>query len=222
MLSEEDSTKALRRLFNKKAVADLAAMYRALRTDNRMSVYRRLSLLGYLSSYTHRGRYYTLKDIPDFDEYGLWWFSGIGFSRFGTLRATLVALVNAADLGMKQGELRHLVRVRVQDSLLSLVRAGRIGREYCDGAYLYVNAEANRAREQFSERMEYSERTRPVPLATVVQVLVEAIHAGGAAGGPREVAARLSARNISVSEEQVEGIFARYRLEDVKKTERSH
>jgi hypothetical protein len=222
MLSEEDSKKALRRLFNRKVVADLAAIYRTLQTDNRMSVYRRLSVLGYLSSYTHRGRYYTLKEIPDFDEYGLWWFSGIGFSRYATLRATLVALVSAADLGMKQGELQHLVRVRVQDSLLSLVRAGRIGRKYCDGAYLYVTAEADRAREQLLERTEHTERTRRVPLATVVQMLVEAIHAGGAVAGPREVAARLNARNISVSEEQVKTVFARYGLTDVKKTERFH
>ena len=30
-------------------------------------------------SYTHRGAYYTLTDIPDFDEYGFWFHQSVGF-----------------------------------------------------------------------------------------------------------------------------------------------
>jgi len=46
-----------------------------------MSVFRRLSALGYLSSFNHDGRYYTLDDIPDFDINGLWHFQGVFFSK---------------------------------------------------------------------------------------------------------------------------------------------
>ena len=53
-----------------------------------MSVFRRLRELGYLSSYTHNGRYYTLAGVPDFDENGLWFHRGIGFSQVGTLKET--------------------------------------------------------------------------------------------------------------------------------------
>lgn len=222
MLSREESKRALGRLFERKTVADLAALYRALKTKNRMSVYRRLNVLGYLSSYTHGGRYYTLRDIPQFDEYGLWFFGSIGFSRLGTLRATMVELVSEADCGMRQGELRHLLRVKVQDPLLSLVRAGRIGREVFEGGFLYVSAEEERAEAQLSERLVQAEQRKPVPVATAIQMLIEAIHAGGVLVGPREVAARMNARNIHVSVEQVEKVFSQYGLHEVKKTERFH
>jgi len=36
-------------------------------TDTTMAVYRCRSRLGYLVSYSHRGRFYTLQAIPDFD-----------------------------------------------------------------------------------------------------------------------------------------------------------
>jgi len=35
-----------------------------------------LCQINYLSSYSHRGQYYTLPHIPDFDHYGLWSFQG--------------------------------------------------------------------------------------------------------------------------------------------------
>ena len=56
---------------------------------SRRSLFRDLARVGYLSSYTHAGRYYTLKEIPVFDEHGLWFYQGIGFSHAGTLKATV-------------------------------------------------------------------------------------------------------------------------------------
>ena len=222
MLSARESKRALRRLFARKVVADLDTLRKTLKTSTRMSVYRRLRETGYLSSYTHGGRYYTLEDIPDFDEYGLWCFRRIGFSRFGTLRTTLVELVNEAEVGMKQGELRGLLRVKVQDPLLSLVRSGQIGREHMEGAFLYLSADVEKAEEQLSKRMAQTERAKRVPQATVIQVLVQAIHAGGVMVGPREVAARLNAQSIRVTVEQVQKVLAQYGLDEVKKTERFH
>ena len=45
------------------------------------SVRRFLAAVGYYSSYTHNGMWYTLRSIPRFDRDGLWFFSDIGFSR---------------------------------------------------------------------------------------------------------------------------------------------
>ncbi len=38
-----------------------------LGTQVDMTVFRKLTPLGYLTSYSHRGGYYTLKSIPRFD-----------------------------------------------------------------------------------------------------------------------------------------------------------
>ncbi len=46
-----------------------------------MTVIRKLKELSYLSSYSHRGKYYTLGAIAEFDVRGLWAFGQAMFSR---------------------------------------------------------------------------------------------------------------------------------------------
>ena len=96
MLDKVASAKALKRLFRRFPVADLNTLSRTLDTESRMSVFRRLKTFGYFSSYTHAGSFYTLSHIPQFDDYGLWMHQGIGFSKEGTLKATLLKMVETA------------------------------------------------------------------------------------------------------------------------------
>ena len=56
-----------------------------------VTVFRKLKPLDYLTSYSHRGRYYTLREIARFDDNGLWSQAEVWFSRFGTLLATEVS-----------------------------------------------------------------------------------------------------------------------------------
>ncbi len=79
----------LRKLFREKLVVNMNCLFEVLETKSRMSVFRRLVELGYYSSCSHSGRYYTWKELPTFDENGLWSYRGILFSKEGTLRRTL-------------------------------------------------------------------------------------------------------------------------------------
>lgn len=151
MLSKKESQEALRKLFHQYLVVDISALYKTLETNSRMSVFRRLRDIEYISSYTHAGRYYTLAAIPQYDVNGLWFFQEKGFSRFGTLRATIVEVVNASALGMTYSQLRHLLGVTVQKALISLVCAEQIGRRKIHGMYLYVSADPERASKQLSQ-----------------------------------------------------------------------
>ena len=60
VLSRKESIEALKNLFQRNPVVDLPTLFACLRTRSRMSVFRRLSHLGYLSSCSHAGRYYPL------------------------------------------------------------------------------------------------------------------------------------------------------------------
>ena len=64
---------------------------------SRRTAFRKLKDLDARTSYSHRGGYYTLDQLADFDERGLWAFAGVRFSRAGTLVATAEAFVNHAD-----------------------------------------------------------------------------------------------------------------------------
>jgi len=60
----------------------------ALGTTSRTTIFRILKGVGYFTSYSHAGRYYTLRRIPKFDRWGLWAWRDVRFSSHGTLRAT--------------------------------------------------------------------------------------------------------------------------------------
>ena len=140
MLNKTDAVKAFNRLFRRFPIVDMDTLFRILKTRSRMSTFRRLKEIGYYSSYTHTGRYYTLADIPHFDDYGLWFCQGIGFSKSVTLQATIVELVNNASAGFTHDELNNLLRIRVHNTLLSLVRESLIRRERIEKAFLYIKS----------------------------------------------------------------------------------
>jgi hypothetical protein len=209
MLDKAASAKALRRHFRRFSVANLEALFALLKTHSRMSVFRRLREQGYCSSFTHAGRYYTLGDIPQFDEQGLWFRQGVGFSRAGTLKATVVHLIETAACGYTHAELEHVLRLRVHNTLLVLVQQGHLGRERLEKAYLYVSARPRRAEEQVrARRAAEGPASEPLPAATVIEVLVETLTAGRVTIAPSVVAQRLAARAVAVTGAQVEQVFA--------------
>lgn len=221
MLDKQAAAKAIRRLVQRVRVVDLDALFRVLQTQSRMSVFRRLRDIGYLSSYTHAGRYYTLEDIPVFDMHGLWFHQGIGFSRSATLKATLVGLIEGAEAGRTHGELEQIVRLRGHNALLRVVKDGLVRRERVDRAFLYVSADEVRASRQVSKRWEIlqqAQQTRPLAPALVIEVLVEVIQASEVTAQPAVVARRLSARDLAVSAQQVEMVYREHRLVAGKKT----
>lgn len=222
MLTPADSIQALTALFRRCPVADLAVLYKTLNTKSRMSVFRRLSAVGYASSYTHAGRFYTLNDIPRFDEDGLWCYQGVCFSRHGSLKSTVFHLVDTGNAGKTHHELQVRLRVRVHNTLLDLVQEKQIGREPLAGEYVYVSADAERAGMQLDLRRRQLEHAHAaaveVPASVVIEVLLDLVQGAGVRLDAGRVAERLSARGIKVTADQVDSIF---RLHGVKKTARS-
>lgn len=217
MLPTDKCRQQLIALFRRQAIADLRTLSATLETQSRMTIFRRLSAMGYFSSYSHAGRYYTLRDIPQFDADGLWQYQGVGFSRFGSLKSTVEHMVVEADGGRTHGELNVRLQVRVHNTLLDLVRNRRIGREPFAGQYLYVNPDPKIATLQIAHRgqQEAVLAAAPLPPAIVIEVLVNLIQGASVHANPYRIAARLATRGISVSPEQVDAVFNKY---GVKKT----
>lgn len=216
MLSVEQSRVALRKLFRQRRIVDLPVLFKALQTDSPMSVYRRLSPISYVSSYSHNGRFYTLDDIPEFDSNGLWQYQGVFFSRHGTLMCTTAHLVETAEAGRTHKELEAALRVRVHNTLLDLVKGKRIGRELLDGLFLYVSAERERAAAQVSRR-----RQKPAAVAQAavlsgqsleIAVLLEVIHGARLIPDAAQIVERLAGKGVGVARDQVEAIFHKHGL----------
>ncbi len=67
--------------------------------------------MGYLTRYTHTARYYTLREIPRFDELGPWRYGNVGFCRAGTLPCGRDKFSQALVLQQARGQ-RHAQRLR--------------------------------------------------------------------------------------------------------------
>ena len=139
-------------LLNDQKVATMPQLKEALGTSVTYTVLRKLSPLGYRSSYSHGGTYYTLDSIAHFDELGLWAYRDVHFSRQGTLLNTAEALVKRSAAGYQVPELEAVVHVAAKDALRQLVQAGRLWRRPCQGRYLYCAAERGLRQQQWAAR----------------------------------------------------------------------
>ena len=131
------SASIIKTLLIKQKIATLDELKSALQTEVAMTVYRKLKELAYLKSYSDRGKYYTLTDIPVFDRQGLWTHNTVRFSRLGTLIDTIEHFINLSDGGCFEKELERSLGVTVRAPLLKLCHDGRIAREKLSGRLLY-------------------------------------------------------------------------------------
>ncbi|HEY6844734.1 MAG TPA: hypothetical protein VI320_00835 [Terracidiphilus sp.] len=145
-------SEVLRTLLLQRKIATLDELKQALGTSSTMTVFRKLKVLDYLTSYSHRGRYYTLREIAQFDEQGLWSHKGVRFSRFGTLLATAEALVNRSPLGYFAEDVARLLDVDMQDALRQLTGKRRVCRQIVSGRYLYTAVDRTRQQAQLRAR----------------------------------------------------------------------
>ena len=142
----------LRKHLLRHKIATLPELKKVLGTASDITVFRKLKPLGYFSSYTHRGRFYTLRDIARFDSTGLWSHDAVWFSRLGPLRATVERVVHQSPRGCFATELAGMLHAEVQDSLHDLVQDGRLRRSECTGRFLYTSADARVSRQQLRVR----------------------------------------------------------------------
>ena len=139
-------------LLREQKVATMPQLKSALGTSVTFTVLRKLTPLGYRSSYSHGGTYYTLDSIAQYHELGLWSYRDIHFSRHGTLLNTAATLVTNAPAGYFTDELDAVVRVTTKDALRHLVQQDRLYRRELTGRYLYCAKERQRRQEQFAAR----------------------------------------------------------------------
>ncbi len=144
----KDSTQLLVTYLNKNKIATIEEIKNVLNTQSRMTVFRRLSKLDYLSSYSHSGKYYSLKRIARYNKDGLWCYKSILFSKFGTLKKTLEILISQSKSGYTASELNQIVQIKVEDALLELLKSKIINRKKLSNVYVYLSSAVNFAKKQ--------------------------------------------------------------------------
>jgi hypothetical protein len=189
----------------------------------RSSLFRDLAHLDVIASYTHAGQYHALRVTAQFDVDGLWFIRGAGFSRFGTLKSTLTAIISEAETGMTHRELKGLLRIGVQNALTELVRSERVGREVLpDRVYVYLSPDEHKADDQLQRRLaiyEHGNAARSLPVESIrIEVFVELIRAAGVQVDETELGSRLRDRGVAIQDAEIAYLLAHY---DIKKKPRT-
>jgi hypothetical protein len=177
MRPERYGPEALAVLLRQRKIATMDDLKAALGTAAAATVFRKLAELEYRTSYSHRGRYYTLDETARFDELGLWSFRQVWFSRFGTLVSTAEALVVSAEAGYDAAELEAVLNVEAKQALLKLVRAGRLARQQVAGRYVYLSPQAATRRAQLAARSVYDAEASRLSLGPGLRVLPDELKA---------------------------------------------
>jgi hypothetical protein len=140
--------KDIRDFFDAHKIATFDQLKETLGNPARCTLFRKLAQLEYLSSYSHRGKFYTLRSIAQFTEPGLWSCRSVWFSRFGNLLQTAEALVTRSEAGYSATELRDILYVKTKHALAHLVRCELLQRKEFDSVYVYLSIENAVARKQ--------------------------------------------------------------------------
>ncbi len=106
---------------------------------------------GYLTSYNFNARYYTLADIPEFDQYGLWTFQNVRFSKYGSLTNTITQLIAHSPKGLEIEEIEEILDVNVAPIVTRLFQQGCIDRKKLGGIFFYFNPSNSEMEQQLKK-----------------------------------------------------------------------
>ena len=183
----------------------------------RSSLFRDLKKLDLISSYTHTGQYHALTQSAKFDEDGLWFFQDVGFSRYGTLKRSLVHVITHSQAGMTHREARTLFRVDVQKPLTELVSSNAVARQLLPSRiYVYLSADETSV-VQWERRLAIGDQALEValPVESIrIDILLEVIRAPERTSDEKVLGPLLRKRGVLVKDEEVRYVLAYY---DIKK-----
>lgn len=143
-----DFPNALLKYMNEMRIATMDELKNLLKTRSRMTVFRKLKILDYISSYSHKGKYYSLNDIAEYDKYGVWRYESVSFSKYKTVKKALTFLINNSSQGYTACALSSILAVKVSDTLLELVKSRSITRRKMSGSYVYYSKAPNLCKKQ--------------------------------------------------------------------------
>jgi len=140
MSTRVEPKEQLKQLFDQRPCWILADLAQAL-DYALISVRRFLRQVGYYRSYTHNGKWYTLRSTPRFDRDGLWRHEDIGFSRHGSLTATIGQLVRRSSAGLSARELGEKLQHPCHPVLTHLYQDHVLDRVPVQGEFRYLGIE---------------------------------------------------------------------------------
>jgi len=122
--------------FERKKVIVIKDLTEILKKSVR-TAHSRLKQWGAINSYNMNGCYYTLPSIARFDQFGLWHYRDIHFSKYGNLKETLISLVENSENGLDSNQIGQLLKLDSRSFLSHFNNIKQLYREKINGRFIY-------------------------------------------------------------------------------------
>ena len=151
------------------------------------------------TSYNKSGQYYALPDIPRFDDNGLWWHRGAYFSKYGTLKNTVINLVGASPAGLTGEQIGQLVGLDSRSFLHHFRDLPGMQREKHLGVYVYFSDYEAKYSDQLVNRLEAIASGESISDTDAIVILVALIKHHGFTTDHLAGLSEVKVRTLSVS-----------------------
>jgi len=133
------------------------------------------------TSYNRNGKYYTLPQVPNFNQHGLWRYKEVAFSKQGNLKKTIIHLVTASPAGLSGRQLGELLGLSPQSFLHHFRRCPGIYREKHNGVFIYFSDTDEVCEKQVQQRSFLIHRSAIITVSDpeAVMILVAIIRQHG-------------------------------------------
>ena len=212
MKKQNQPLKVLNQLFNQKKCWTISQLSEAMGYAE-ISVKRFLKQIGYYSSFTHNSKWYTLDRLPAFNKDGLWFYEGLGFSKDGNLKKTILRLIDKSHQGLSAKQLTQKLNSPNYAVLNQMHKSGVIDRLKTPKGFIYLSGEANKKEQQIRRlKSLIAEEKKPKALTpqAAVAVLTEFIKHPQASFA--ELSRAVAKRQVIATPEKIEQLFEEHSL----------
>ena len=175
------------------------------------TVNRRLKEWNTLSSYNKNGRYYTLASIPKFNKKGLWKYKGVFFSKHGTLKNTVIHLVQISKRGLSNQELQSILGANTTSYLAQRKHLKGVKAEKHKRQVVYFCSEEEVHRRQKQNRFPPEPTALKLPPdAITIIVLVELVKQPGST--PEQLSEMLRQEGYKIDVDMIDNLLEHHGL----------
>jgi hypothetical protein len=173
---------------------------------SKITASRYLNSFEYFSSYSHNSKWYTIAPILKFDKHGLWRYDSICFSKFGTLKNTVIHFIEQSRCGLTSGQLSELLGITCYSVLSQFYKSGIIDRVKMDRGFVYLSKDEKKKKQQLSH---VSQEENLAPQMAIL-VLVEYIKNPDSSFS--DISTALSKRHIVAPVKAIKQLFKEHNI----------
>ena len=182
-----------------------------------ITVRRRLKEWGVCTSYNKNGRYYTLPSIPEFNKNGIWRYRESYFSRYGTLKNTVIALAAKSRQGLNHHELQEIIGLNPKCFMSRFKELSGVKKERYENHIVYFSSDPDTCEAQKRSRFPPESSAAELPAdAQAIIILVEVIHHPEMSID--ELAAQLQEQGHAIEAGSIAALFRQHRIDKKKRS----